>query len=86
MDHTTSIINTNHSTPANESNISFSASHFVSAQLEMNVTDGSLSLSPSTKVFAGFCSAAGKLYLFGGRDQKDGNSASFILNIVNVAF
>ena len=48
-------------------------SHVVSSDLETNKTYAVPSVSPPDKVFAGFCSAEGKLFLFAGRDQKDGN-------------
>ncbi len=78
MAHTVSIVARRQL--SNESNITFSdleasmnASHTESGELETNGTHAMLGVSPPAKVFAGFCSTAGKLFVFAGRDQKDGN-------------
>jgi hypothetical protein len=48
-------------------------SSLLSSDLETNKTNDVPCVSPPDKVFAGFCSAEGKLFVFAGRDQKDGN-------------
>ena len=47
-------------------------SHSLASELEINATHDIL-CSPTARVFAALCSAEGRLYLFGGRDEKLGD-------------